>query len=64
MAFGALESAEAPRTTVEAPYVWPHGDAWKAKIFTREQPFLEGEAHERWLKDKQEYRDMKADGQV
>jgi glycine/betaine/sarcosine/D-proline reductase family selenoprotein B len=64
MAFGALESASAPRTTIEAPYLWPHGDTWKDKIFTKEQPFMEGEAHERWIKDKQEYREMKAAGRL
>ena len=64
MGFAALEGASAPRTTIEAPYAWPHGDAWKSKIFTKEQPFLEGEAHERWMKDKQGYREMKADGRL
>ena len=35
---------------------WPAGDAWKEKIFTKEQPFLDEGATERWIKDKAEYR--------
>lgn len=63
-ALDLLETATAPRTTVEAPFRWPRGDAWKDKIFTKEQPFLEGEVNERWLRDKEDYRRLKKDGKV
>ncbi len=59
---GLLETAAGPRTTVQAPYRWHRGEAWKAKIFTAEQPFLDGERLENWQQRKQRYRDQKADG--
>ncbi len=64
MSLDLLENAKAPRTTVQAPFRWPHGDAWKNKIFTKEQPFLEGEARERWLQYKESYRQLKRGGKV
>ena len=59
-----LESADAPRTTVVAPYQWPKGDGWKATIFTEEQPFLEGEAYDNWMAAKERYRRQKEQGQT
>ncbi len=59
-----LETATAPRTTVQAPAVWSDDDRWKQLIFTDEQPFLSGEALENWLKAKQRYRDKKATGEL
>ncbi len=64
MALGLLESASAPRTTLQAPLRWPRGEDWKHKIFSREQPFLEGEALENWLAAKDEYRRLKAEGEI
>jgi D-proline reductase (dithiol) PrdB len=64
MAFGLLETATGPGTTVEAPFVWSKGDAWKSRIFTPEQPFIEGEAHDNWVEAKDEYRRRKAEGKI
>lgn len=64
MAFDLLETATEPQTTVEAPYVWSGGDAWKGKIFTQEQPFLEGEAYDNWMRAKDEYRRLKSGGEL
>jgi len=63
-ALDLLEQATQPRTTVQASYVWSDDEAWKARIFTQEQPFLEGEAYERWMRGKEEYRKLKAEGKV
>jgi D-proline reductase (dithiol) PrdB len=56
-----LENANGPRTTVQAPDVWPGGDDWKRLIFSDEQPFLEGEIRENWLKGKQAYKEARKD---
>ena len=58
-ALDLLASAEAARTTIEAPQVWPHGEAWKAKIFTPEQPFQDAETTARWHRDKAEYKRLR-----
>jgi hypothetical protein len=63
-ALDLLESAAEPRTTVEAPFRWSEGDAWKAKVFSEAQPWKEGEAEEEWKKKKELYRKLKADGKV
>jgi len=57
-----LERATGPRTTWEAPFKWTKGEGWKETIFTEEQPFLTGEAYDRWLAKKQRYRDTKQTG--
>jgi hypothetical protein len=59
-----LETATAPRTTVEAGYRWSGGEDWKEKVFTEERPFLSGEAKERWLARKEAYRRLKAEGKL
>jgi D-proline reductase (dithiol) PrdB len=59
-----LETAEAPAPTVATPYVWSADDRWKRLIFTKEQPFLEGEAYEHWMSAKEKYRQMKTEGKV
>ncbi len=59
-----LETAVAPRTTVQAPAVWSDDDSWKQLIFTDDQPFLTGEALENWMAAKQRYRDKKAAGEL
>ncbi len=64
MGLDLLETATGPTPTVQTPYVWGEDTRWKKLIFTNEQPFLEGEAYENWIKAKEKYRDMKAKGQV
>ncbi len=63
-ALDLLESATEPRTTVEAPFKWSKGDAWKDTVFTEAQPWKEGEADEEWEKKKKLYRKLKAEGKV
>lgn len=63
-ALSLLESAEAPRTTVEAGLRWSDGERWKQLIFSEEQPFLSGEAKEAWMARKEQYRKLKAEGKV
>ncbi len=62
MALDVLETATQPRTTVEVPFKWRAGDAWKDKVFTVEQPFLSPDAHERWMQRKEAYRQRKSEG--
>ena len=64
MAFTLLETATAPRTTREAGIAWSRGQRWKDLIFTEAQPFLPGEAGEAWLRKKEAYRRLKAEGKV
>jgi len=64
MAVNMLETAEGPRTTIQAPYVWSKGSEWKDLIFTEEQPFLEGEAFDNWMAGKQKYRELKEKGAI
>ncbi len=64
LALDLLAGAEGPRTTIEAPFVWPGGEDWKAKIFSKDQPFLEGEVKERWLRHKAEYRRLRDEGKI
>jgi D-proline reductase (dithiol) PrdB len=59
-----LETAEAPAPTVLTPYVWSEDESWKRLIFTKEQPFLEGEAYQHWIEAKEKYRQGKSEGQV
>ena len=64
MALDLLQSANGARTTVQAPLRWPRGEDWKQKIFSREQPFLEGEVQQRWLEAKDEYRRLKTEAKI
>ncbi len=64
LALDLLENATGPRTTVEAPFVWPQGDEWKARVLTAEQPFLDEKQTESWLAAKAEYKMLKAEGKV
>ena len=64
MGLDLLEKATGPTPTVQTPYVWGEDTRWKKLIFSEEQPFLEGEAYENWMKAKEKYRDMKAKGEV
>jgi hypothetical protein len=61
-ALDLLQNAKAPGTTVATPYRWSEDDGWKQRVFTREQPFLDQAATDRWLQRKQAYRDAKAAG--
>ena len=58
-----LETATAP-VTVTTPYEWSPDHSWKVKCFTAERPFLSVDATEKWLKRKEAYRQLKAEGQV
>ncbi len=64
MAMDLLESARAPRTTVQTPYIWPHGDKWKDLFMTKSQPFLDEKATEKWKREKEEHRKLKKEGKV
>lgn len=64
MAFRLLETATAPCTTVDAGLAWSNGQRWKDLVFTEEQPFLPGEAGEAWLRKKELYRQLKAEGKI
>jgi hypothetical protein len=64
MGVGLLERATAPRTTVQSPYAWSSDATWKRKVLTKEQPFLEGEAKEKWLERKAAYKALKSVGEA
>jgi len=64
MALDLLESAKAPRTTVQTPFIWPHGDKWKELFMTKDQPFLDEKATENWMQAKEKYRQLKKEGKV
>ncbi len=64
LALDLLETARAPRATLEVPIEWRAGEAWKDKVFTVEQPFLPPALHERWMKRKEAYREQKAGGEA
>ncbi len=64
LAIDLLAEARGPRTTIEAPIRWPDGDRWKELIFSDSQPFLEGKVHDDWLRGKERYRELKAEGKI
>ena len=64
MALDLLESASGARTTVEAPFKWSKGEAWKEKIFTKEQPWKDAVAEDEWIRKKELYRKLKSEGKV
>jgi hypothetical protein len=64
MALDLLESARAPRTTVQTPFIWPHGDKWKELFMTKEQPFLDEEEEEKMDRAKERYRQLKKEGKI
>jgi hypothetical protein len=59
-----LETATAPRTTVQSPYEWSADASWKAKVLTREQPFLDGADKDKWIERKAAYKALKDAGKV
>ena len=64
MGFKLLERAFAPRTTLQTPFRWSQGEAWKDLVFTPEQPWKSGEVEQDWLRRKELYRQLKAEGKV
>jgi hypothetical protein len=58
-----VESAQSP-VTVATPYRWSDDESWKVKCFTKERPFLTVDATEKWLRRKEAYRGLKAQGKV
>jgi hypothetical protein len=64
LGLGLLETATGPRTTIQTPYVWSADTSWKDKVLTKEQPFLDDAAREKWLERKAAYKDLKNAGQV
>lgn len=63
-ALDLLESATGPRTTVEAPFKWGKGDKWKELVFSEAQPWKKGEQEQEWLRKKELYRKLKAEGKI
>ncbi len=63
MALDLLESATRARTTVEAPFKWSQGEAWKETIFTKEQPWKDAVAEDEWIRKKELYRRLKSEAQ-
>ena len=65
---GLLEARDkrafAPRTTLQTPFRWSQGEAWKDLVFTPEQPWKSGEVEQDWLRRKEAYRKLKAEGKV
>lgn len=59
-----LERARAPRTTIQTPYEWSADSSWKDKVLTKEQPFLDANATEKWLERKAAYKDLKSAGKA
>jgi hypothetical protein len=64
MALDLLDSATAPRTTVQTPFKWSKGEDWKAKVFTEEQPWQTEEVKNAWLEKKALYRKLKEEGSL
>lgn len=59
-----LEAAFAPRTTVQAPFKWSKGEAWKDLVFTEKQPFQTPEVEQRWNEKKDLYKKLKTAGKL
>ena len=64
LSFQLLETADMPRTTVEAPFVWSEGNDWKELVFTEARPWKAGEDEQDWLRKKELYKTLKAEGKV
>jgi hypothetical protein len=59
-----LEKAKEPRTTLQTPYEWSADTTWKAKVLTREQPFLAETDKEKWLERKAAYKALRDTGKA
>ena len=64
LAFQLLETADGPRTTVQAPFKWSEGEEWKDLVFTEACPWKSGEDEQDWLRKKELYKSLKAEGKV
>ncbi|MEE2688233.1 MAG: hypothetical protein VX430_02290 [Pseudomonadota bacterium] len=64
LSFQLLETADMPRTTVEAPFVWSEGNDWKELVFTEARPWKAGEDEQDWLRKKELYKTLKFEGKV
>ena len=64
MGLDLLERATGPRATVQSPDVWSPDTAWKDKVLTRAQPFLDDEAKEKWLDRKAAYKELRSTGRA
>ncbi len=62
--FKLLENAFLPRTTVQSPFQWSHGQEWKDLVFTPDQPWKTGEVEQDWLHKKEVYKRLKSEGKV
>ena len=60
--FKLLERAFVPRTTLQTPYKWSKGEAWKDLILTPQQPFSTPEREKEIQEQKERYRKLKAEG--
>ena len=63
LALDLLESAKAPRTTVQTPFIWPHGDKWKEIFLSKNQP-RDKELEEKMERAKEKYRELRKEGKV
>jgi len=59
-----LVQAQTPGITVVAPFEWSADHSWKDKVFSKEQPFLDPEATQKWLERKEAYRALKGTGKI
>src|SRR5260370_41924763 len=64
MGIALLETATAPRTTVQSPYESAADATWKRKVLTKEQPFLEGGAKEKRLERQAAHQELKSGGEA
>ena len=64
MGFKLLERAFVPRTTLQTPYKWSKGDAWKELVFTPEQPFQSPEGEKKAQEKKERYKKLVAEGKI
>jgi D-proline reductase (dithiol) PrdB len=60
MGLDVLVGAQEPGTTVITPYEWSPDQSWKERVFTQAQPFLDPEATDKWLANKERYRELRA----
>jgi D-proline reductase (dithiol) PrdB len=64
LALQLLETADGPRSTVQAPFEWSGGEEWKELVFTDARPWKSGEDEQDWLRKKELYKSLKAEGKV
>ena len=64
MGFKLIERAFVPRTTVQTPFRWSKGDAWKDLVYTPEQPFQTPEREKKTQEKKARYKKLVAEGKL